>query len=203
MLTIHRFDTYPIPPVFALALSRPTRTNPGAGGLLAIGGIPDVPHEGVWATTSILPRVRGMFLFYSILVDGFIVTSQDASIELLTGRIHGRPRHVLEAGGVLGEEGEAVPVPEALPGLHPVTGSDPFVPTSLFESTPELPPDPEPKPQPQPVSGASPGNKIQMTIDSGATNMCVSALLPFSLPARQEKGMVSSSPLPFHPLNVY
>jgi hypothetical protein len=186
VLTIHRFDTHLIPPVFALALSRPTRTNPGAGGLLAIGGIPDVPHEDVWATTPIVPRVRGMFLFYSILVDGFIVTSQDAYTELLTGRIRRPPRHVLVAGGALGEHGEAVPVPEALPGLCPVTGSEPFVPVSLLESTPESSPDPEP--QPQPVSGASPGNKIQMTIDSGATNMCVHPSLTFALPARQEKG---------------
>jgi hypothetical protein len=201
MLTMHRFDTYPIPPVFALTLSRPTRMNPGAGGLLAIGGIPDVPHEDVWATTPIIPRVRGTFLFYSILVDGFIVTSQAASTEPLKGRLRRRLRHVLEVGGGLGEDGEAVLVPEALHGLRPVTSSKAFDTMSLPVSTLEPPPDPEPKPQP--VSGANPGNKIQMTIDSGATNMCVYPLLPLSPPARQEKGTPFSPPLPFHPLNVY
>jgi len=95
---------------------------------------------------------------------------------------------VLEVRGVLGEEGEVVSVSEALLGVHPVAGFEPFVPTSLPVSTLEPPLDPEPQPQPQPVSGASPGNKIQMTIDSGATNMCVHPLLPLSLAARQEKG---------------
>lgn len=209
MLTVDRFDTFPIPPVFSLALSRPTRANPVAGGLLAIGGIPDIPHDGNWASTSIIPRVRGKFLFYSILVDGFVVTPQAASIEPLEERIRRSPKHVLRqvsvdnaTFGTLGEEGEA----------EPVSGPEPLDPTSLPEPTPESTPDPEPQPQPQPVSepqplpvfGANPSNKIQMTIDSGATNMCVHRSSSRRSPTtRAEKGTLFFSPYIYAYSNVH
>jgi hypothetical protein len=177
IMTIDRFDTYPLPPVFSLALSRPTRANPLAGGLLAIGGIPDIPHDDNWVSTPIIPRVRGKFLFYSILVDGFVVTPQAASTEPLTKRIRRSPKHVLRQApvdsatfGTLGEEGEA----------EPVSGPVPLDPTFLPGPTPE--PTPDPEAQPQPASGANPGNKIQMTIDSGATNMYVHLFSSLDLP---------------------
>jgi len=41
VLTRIRFADGEVPPVFSLALSRPTVATPAPGGLLAIGGIPD------------------------------------------------------------------------------------------------------------------------------------------------------------------
>ncbi|KAH7069869.1 aspartic peptidase domain-containing protein [Paraphoma chrysanthemicola] len=54
-----------------LALRRPTYEFPRAGGQLAIGGIPDVKHDGRWVEVPLQPVVRGIYAWYSIIVDGF------------------------------------------------------------------------------------------------------------------------------------
>lgn len=63
-----------MPPVFSLALSRPTKENPVAGGLLAIGGIPDIPHDGDFVSVPIRPIISNTYAFYSVPVDGFDIT---------------------------------------------------------------------------------------------------------------------------------
>ncbi|KAH7397354.1 aspartic peptidase domain-containing protein, partial [Pyrenochaeta sp. MPI-SDFR-AT-0127] len=63
-----------IPPVFSLALSRPTVKYPMAGGMLAIGGIPDIPHDDHFVTVPIQPLASGVYAFYAVKVDGFDIT---------------------------------------------------------------------------------------------------------------------------------
>ena len=42
--------------------------------MLAIGGIPDVPHDNDFVTVSIQPLYTNLFAFYSITIDGFDIT---------------------------------------------------------------------------------------------------------------------------------
>ncbi|KAL5413243.1 hypothetical protein PMIN03_003841 [Paraphaeosphaeria minitans] len=67
------FETHQIPPVFSLALSRPTQQSPTAGGLLAIGGIPDVPYTPPFVRVPITPVFAHTYAFYTIPVDGFAI----------------------------------------------------------------------------------------------------------------------------------
>jgi hypothetical protein len=62
-----------VPSVFSLALSRPSVDSPQAGGVLAIGGIPDIPYEGEFVSVSINPIVQRTYAFYSIPVAGYKV----------------------------------------------------------------------------------------------------------------------------------
>jgi hypothetical protein len=69
------FEQHPtLPAVFSLALSRPTLTNPTAGGLLAIGGIPDIPHSPDFVTVPIRPILSNTYAFYSVPISGFDIT---------------------------------------------------------------------------------------------------------------------------------
>ncbi|KAF2641084.1 acid protease [Massarina eburnea CBS 473.64] len=68
-----------IPPIFSLALNRPTIQHPIAGGLLAIGGIPDVKHDGVFISVPIQQVVEDTYAFYSIEVEGFDIAAPDTS----------------------------------------------------------------------------------------------------------------------------
>ncbi|KAF1997298.1 LUC7-domain-containing protein [Amniculicola lignicola CBS 123094] len=62
-----------IPKIFSLALGRPTKDNPTEGGLIAIGGIPDIPYKGPFVSVPIRPLVSMAFAFYSIPAGGFVV----------------------------------------------------------------------------------------------------------------------------------
>ncbi|KAH6629155.1 hypothetical protein C7974DRAFT_311766 [Boeremia exigua] len=81
-IAVCRFAYYP--PVFSLALNR-TSSARGApskapGGLLAIGGIPDVDHDpSSWSETSILPVSASVYTYYSIRIDGYSITAPAGS----------------------------------------------------------------------------------------------------------------------------
>ena len=62
--------TASIPPVFSLALDRPSPDNPVGGGLLAIGGIPDVAVDGDFVSVPIYPFFMDTYAFYTIPLDG-------------------------------------------------------------------------------------------------------------------------------------
>ncbi|KAE8827235.1 hypothetical protein PTNB85_08588 [Pyrenophora teres f. teres] len=62
------------PQIFSLALDRATDGNPSSGGQLAIGGIPNVQHDGNWVTVPIQPIARDVYAYYAINVDGFDIT---------------------------------------------------------------------------------------------------------------------------------
>lgn len=87
-----------IAPIFSLALSRPTVKNPTAGGMLAIGGIPDVPHDKNFTTVSIQPMASGVYAYYAINIDGFDITPPSKSSSTRhesRQRAHERKRQIL------------------------------------------------------------------------------------------------------------
>ncbi|KAF1832811.1 aspartic proteinase precursor, partial [Decorospora gaudefroyi] len=65
----------PGPDIFSLAFNRPTPSNPSAGGQLAIGGIPNVSHDGNWVRVPIQPVAQDIYAYYSINIDGFDITT--------------------------------------------------------------------------------------------------------------------------------
>ncbi|KAK5135823.1 hypothetical protein LTR08_004650 [Meristemomyces frigidus] len=72
-LFVNMFTNQGVPPVFSLAIDR----DPDTGGILALGGLPDVPHSAVFASTPIIPvgvnTSSGslVYEFYTIVIDGF------------------------------------------------------------------------------------------------------------------------------------
>ncbi|KAF2269670.1 acid protease [Lojkania enalia] len=84
-----RFENYTLPPVFSLALSRPDSTGSLSGGLLALGGLPAIPHSPTFVTVPIHPVQASAYAFYSIPVDGFdIIPSKGFNLE--KSRLHRR-----------------------------------------------------------------------------------------------------------------
>ncbi|KAF2744779.1 acid protease [Sporormia fimetaria CBS 119925] len=74
------FDTATtLPPIFSLALTRPTPSSPRGGGLLALGGIPDIPHDPSFATVDILPSPYGPYTFYTIPLQTFTIIPPSTS----------------------------------------------------------------------------------------------------------------------------
>lgn len=72
-LFVDMYTNQGVPPVFSLAIDR----DPNNGGVIAIGGIPNVPHSPVFASTPIIPvgvNVTSgelVYEFYTIVIDGF------------------------------------------------------------------------------------------------------------------------------------
>lgn len=72
-LFVNMYTNEGVPPVFTMAIDRDERV----GGILALGGIPDIPHAPSFATTPIEPvRVStatrdAVYDFYTITVDGY------------------------------------------------------------------------------------------------------------------------------------
>ncbi|KAF1912172.1 aspartic peptidase domain-containing protein [Ampelomyces quisqualis] len=67
--------------IFSLALTRPTRTGDHislpaytSGGVLAFGGIPDVPTDGRWVHTPLVLSSPAASRRYTIMIDGFDIT---------------------------------------------------------------------------------------------------------------------------------
>ncbi|KAL5118631.1 hypothetical protein ACEQ8H_003482 [Pleosporales sp. CAS-2024a] len=80
LYTLFQSTSPSIPPVFSLALRRPTTSQPNAGGALAIGGIPaGVSNDGRWVQVPIQPISQGIYAFYSINIDGFDITPPSAT----------------------------------------------------------------------------------------------------------------------------
>jgi hypothetical protein len=71
-------------PFFSLALRRPTPSQPSAGGLLAIGGIPNIPIDNRWVQAPVQPIIQGVYAYYSINIDGFDISPPTASTTTLT-----------------------------------------------------------------------------------------------------------------------
>ncbi|KAF2647306.1 acid protease [Lophiostoma macrostomum CBS 122681] len=62
--------------IFSLAISRPDATgSTNSGGLLAIGGIPDVEYDGDFVTVPIQPISGDVYAFYAVEVQGFNVSA--------------------------------------------------------------------------------------------------------------------------------
>ncbi len=71
--------------MFSLALNR-TSSIPGSptkapGGVLAIGGIPDVNYDATsWTETKIVPVSASVYTYYSIRIEGYSITAPAGSI---------------------------------------------------------------------------------------------------------------------------
>jgi hypothetical protein len=71
-------------PVFSMALTRDTQRT-GAGGVMALGGVPNIPYAPTWISTPILPvginRTSGdiIYQFYTVTVDGFAISSDQGA----------------------------------------------------------------------------------------------------------------------------
>jgi hypothetical protein len=77
-------------PIFSIALSRNvSRSAVSAGGVLAVGGIPNIPHGSAWASANIsvigVDATTGQpeYQFYAIRVDGWAVSkNQNADFDV-------------------------------------------------------------------------------------------------------------------------
>ncbi|KAI7462174.1 NAD(P)-binding protein [Hortaea werneckii] len=71
-----------VPPVFSIAIDRDW----DAGGVMALGGIPDIPHSPVFVSTPIIPvgvnlsSGAAVYEFYTIVIDGFAVSADQEAI---------------------------------------------------------------------------------------------------------------------------
>ena len=71
-------------PVFSMALTRETNYD-GTGGLMGLGGYPNVPFSPSWITVPILPvgvdsANQKVYQFYSVTVDGFSISSDQSAM---------------------------------------------------------------------------------------------------------------------------
>lgn len=80
-LFVNMYENQGVPPVFSIGIDRVQ----SIGGVLAIGGIPDIPIAPYWATAEIHPvgvnRTNGqpVYEFYTIDVDGFAVSNSTST----------------------------------------------------------------------------------------------------------------------------
>lgn len=80
-LFVNMYENEGIPPLFSMAIDR-IQSN---GGVIGIGGIPDIPHAPYWATTDIHPvNVNGsngqpVYEFYTIDIDGFAISNSTST----------------------------------------------------------------------------------------------------------------------------
>jgi hypothetical protein len=63
-----------VPHVFSLALSRASEIEE-SGGVLALGGIPAIPHDDTFVATPIVPLLPGLYAWYAVAVDGFSISA--------------------------------------------------------------------------------------------------------------------------------
>ncbi|KAF2159236.1 hypothetical protein M409DRAFT_71135 [Zasmidium cellare ATCC 36951] len=80
-LFVNMYENEGVPTVFSMAIDR-IQSN---GGVLAIGGIPDIPHAPYWANTEIHPvsvnttSGEPVYEFYTIDVDGFAISTSTST----------------------------------------------------------------------------------------------------------------------------
>jgi hypothetical protein len=81
-LFVNMYNQSLVPPIFSLAINR----DPSDGGLLALGGIPDVPHAPYWVSVPIenlgfvyTGTDTPAYSFYRVAADGFAFSSSPAT----------------------------------------------------------------------------------------------------------------------------
>ncbi|KAK6434660.1 hypothetical protein LTR95_009158 [Oleoguttula sp. CCFEE 5521] len=68
-------------PVFSMAMSR----NENEGGVMALGGIPDIPHSPYWISVPIIPvgvnasSGEVVYEFYTVVIDGYAYSSDQSA----------------------------------------------------------------------------------------------------------------------------
>ena len=99
-----------IAPVFSLAIDR----EPGSGGVLALGGIPNIPHSRGWISATI--ESVGVFIgtttpayeFYSIDIDGFAYAANRRTQFNVYGNNNPRKRPIVAAGSAIVDSGTSL-----------------------------------------------------------------------------------------------
>lgn len=92
-------------PVFSMALTRDTVLYAG-GGLMGLGGIPDIPFAPSWITVPILPvgidgtTNENVYQFYSVTVDGFSISSDQSAMFASVDEARQNPRKTALRGPV-------------------------------------------------------------------------------------------------------
>ncbi|KAF9698062.1 hypothetical protein EKO04_004410 [Ascochyta lentis] len=98
------FDQNYYPPVFSLALNRTAVGGlaRASGGIMAIGGIPDVNYDASsWTETAIVPVAAGVYTYYSIAIDGFSITAPTGSITTPQNFAAARQSIIVDSGTTL------------------------------------------------------------------------------------------------------
>lgn len=169
-----------IAPVFSLVLDR----DPNNGGLLALGGIPDIPHSPIWVSTPI--QSVGVFAgtttpayeYYTIHSEGFAVSALPSVQFGPVDTDDARKTPLIENGTVVVDSGTSL-----LYAPNPVADAvaDGFDPPAQFDDTRGMYViDCDATP---PVFGVSVSNKIfyvhpaDMIVPSGAGD-CISGVQP-------------------------
>jgi hypothetical protein len=84
-------------PVFSMALTRDTIRYPG-GGLMGLGGVPNIPYAPSVITVPILPvgihgnTAENVYQFYSVTVDGFAISSNPSAMFAPVAEARQNPR---------------------------------------------------------------------------------------------------------------
>ena len=99
-LFVNMYTNQGVPPVFSLAIDR----DPRNGGVLAVGGVPDVPHSPYFASTPIIPvgvnvsSGQLVYEFYSMTVGGYAVSSSASAQFNVLGNTNSRKVSLLQNG---------------------------------------------------------------------------------------------------------
>ena len=109
-LFVSMYNLSLIAPVFSLAIDR----DPSNGGVLALGGIPNVPHSPSWVNTPI--QSVGVFVgtstpayeFYSIHSDGFAVSANSSTQFNPYSNSNPRKKNLLANGTVIVDSGTSL-----------------------------------------------------------------------------------------------
>ena len=99
-----------VAPVFSLALDR----DPNSGGVLALGGIPNIPHTPYWVSTPIqsvgvLPGTNTLaYEYYTVESDGFAVSGEPNAQFGPVGGSNPAKTPLMEPGAVVVDSGTSV-----------------------------------------------------------------------------------------------
>ena len=99
-----------ITPVFSMAIDR----DPNSGGVLALGGLPNIPHSPHWVSTPI--ESVGVFVgtttpayeFYSVDIDGFAYSSSSSTQFNVFSNTNPHKKSIVGAGSAIVDSGTSL-----------------------------------------------------------------------------------------------
>ena len=109
-LFVNMYNLSLVAPVFSLAIDR----DPNNGGVLALGGIPNVPHSPHWVSSPI--QSVGVFIgtttpayeFYEIQTDGFAFSSSPSTQFNPYPNSNPRKRNLVASGSIIVDSGTSL-----------------------------------------------------------------------------------------------
>ena len=109
-LFVNMYNMSLIAPIFALAIDR----DPDNGGLLTLGGIPDIPHSPYWVSTPIesvgffIGTTTPAYEFYKIVSDGFAYSASQSTQFDVLGTSNPKKTPVVDPGDVIVDSGTSL-----------------------------------------------------------------------------------------------